>query len=442
MPIISLKRKKKSRWDNDFGHPLLGIVVFLAFVLLFWWAIDNVGYFWVMLVPNFLLLVLTFIFLIAYLSLPMKKNKPLKEYPSMSVIVPAYNASKTIGKAIDAIKASRYPGELEIIVVDDGSKDETYKITKEKGVKVIRHERNLGKASALNNGILAAKGELVACIDSDTYISKDALRLSAEEFDEKTAAVTVLIKVHEPETLIERLQELEYAVGFGLYALVGKWLNIIFVTPGPMTVFKRKILIDVGLFDVDNVTEDLEIAWRLREKGYKIGYALDAVVYTEVPPTWRALLKQRLRWYRGKLLNIRRYKHMLFNPKYEDFGMFMLPFTFTAELMGITLTSLLFIFLVKQGLWFFTATQATLAAHAPFAISTFTISGISALVMAFFLILPLLFVAYVSRVLTAKKFDFGDFIIALLTAFVYSVFTSFAYFLSFFQEISGVSYKW
>ncbi|MEM4296216.1 MAG: glycosyltransferase family 2 protein [Candidatus Anstonellales archaeon] len=421
----------------------IALIGFILLLSIFWVAIESIGYFWVMLVPNFFLLVLTCVFIVGYLSISNEKERLNKNYEPISIIVPGYNAGKTLKRCIESIKNAYYPTKKEIIYVDDGSTDDSVKIAKNMGIKVIEMGKNQGKAKALNTGIKAAKNEIIACIDSDTYLDKDALINAVKKFNNKdVGAVAVLIKVERPDKLIKKFQDLEYAIGFGLYALIGKYFNIIFVTPGPMTLFKKSVFDKIGLFDENNITEDLEMGWRLRKYHYKIEYALDAVVYTEVPETVKGLLRQRLRWYRGKLVNLKKYHYMLFNPKYGDFGTFMLPFSLTAEFAAITVIMATSIILIKQFFWGLLFLFYSILSNIGIVIESLPILSSSALYIAIVFMLPFFLVAYLSKKITANNITIFDFITIFLATILYSLFISFAYFLSFFQELGRADYKW
>ncbi len=435
--------------DRENSAIIRGFAFFAFLLVLYWYLVENIGYFWVMLLPNFLLLLFTCIFLIGYFHIKDKEKKEKKEndekiFKPISIIVPGYNCEKTLEKCLKSIKEAYYPCEKEIIYVDDGSKDKSVEIAKRLNVKVIKLEKNSGKAKALNTGIKSARHDILALIDSDTYIDKYALVNAVKRFkSDDIGAVTVLIKAeNKNNSLLERFQQIEYDIGFGLYALIGRYYNIIFVTPGPMSVFRKSVFEKIGYFDENNITEDLEMGWRLRAFGYRIEYAPDAVAITSVPLTISHLLKQRIRWYRGKLINLKKYWFMLFNPKYGDFGMFMLPFSLTAEFSALTVIMATSVILIKQLWWSFVFLISTLKTHTMISIELLNILSTSAFYIAIIFMVPFVIVALLSKNMAEKKIVINDFIDVTLCVFLYSLFISFAYFSSIFHEIMKLKARW
>ena len=248
----------------------------------------------------------------------------MKKFPSVSIIVPAFNESGTVKKTVEAVKKMAYPGKKEIIVVDDGSTDETYKIAKKiRGIRVFRKEHG-GKANSLNFGLKHAKGDIVACVDSDSYPEKNALLKTIPHFEKGVAAVATSVLIKNSRNMIEKLQEMEYTM-IAWSRKILEYLNCIYVTPGPMSLYKRKVLLKVGGFDEKNMTEDIEIAWRLLKNKHEIRMALDAKVYTNVPNNLSKWWHQRIRWNIGGLQTFLKYFHLFLNNKFKNIGMFILP---------------------------------------------------------------------------------------------------------------------
>ena len=272
---------------------------------------------------------------------------PPPRWPSVTVIIPSYNSKETIFEALHACKRMEYPGKFDILVIDDGSKDGSYEtLEKMEGITLLRNEKNRGKASALNYAIKHAKGEIVACIDSDTYPAKDCLEKAVKHFyeNDKVASVVVFVCVNKPRTLLQRIQEIEYWISFGFFFRTIASIDGLYVTPGPTALYRKDIMEKLGGFDEKNLTEDMEIALRMQKHGYKIRACHETMVLTEVPGTLGRLFRQRLRWYRGGVMNILKYIDLFFNPKYGQFGLFILPTTlgsgfFAALFMAWTLMS-------------------------------------------------------------------------------------------------------
>src|SRR3972149_3481688 len=267
-----------------------------------------------------------------------------KILPAITFLLPAYNESKTIGRCIKSLLDLDYPkNKMKIIVVNDGSTDNTAKIAskfKKHGV-VLLNKKNGGKASALNYGMKYVNTELVACMDTDSVATKDYLKKIVGYFGRNNiAAVTTSTKILNTKTIMQQIQWAEYLISMIFRKLLAI-LECQFAVPGTGSVYKTSVLRKVGLFDVTNNTEDMEIAMRLHSKGYKIENSIDAYVYTDCPKSFTDLLKQRMRWYRGYLFNFRKYSFMIFNRKYGNFGVFYIPMTllWTSFIIGLFLIS-------------------------------------------------------------------------------------------------------
>jgi len=248
----------------------------------------------------------------------------IKKFPSVSIIIPAFNEEKVIEKTIKNVKKLVYPRKKEIIVIDDGSTDKTYKIVKRiKGIKIFR-KKNGGKANALNFGLKRARGEIVVCVDADSYPEENALLKTIPFFEKNVAAVTTSVFIKNPKNILEKLQEMEYIM-IAWSRKILEYLDAIYVTPGPMSLYKRKVLLKVGGFDEKNLTEDIEIAWRLMKHKYKIKMVLDAKIYTNVPKNLKKWWHQRLRWNIGGLQTTFKYFNLFLNKEFKNIGMFLLP---------------------------------------------------------------------------------------------------------------------
>lgn len=289
----------------------------------------------------------TVLFLLIFLSNEKRLlNRPkLKKFPSLSIIIPAHNEEGTIEATVKAVNNMSYPKKKEIIVVDDGSNDRTFEVVKMiKGISVFRKKRG-GKASALNFGLEKAKGEVVVCVDSDSYPEKGALMRSVPFFQDGVAAVATTVLIKSPKKMIERLQDLEYTM-IAWSRKIMEYLDCIYVTPGPMSLYKRDALKRVGGFDEKNMTEDIEIAWRLLKSGYKIRMALDAKVHTHAPKSLRIWWHQRIRWNVGGMQTFLKYSKLFFSNKFKIVGRLLLPFfsiSYMLNMLGFVLTGYILI---------------------------------------------------------------------------------------------------
>ena len=294
--------------------------------------------------------VITFYFMVVFLTFIKNRQEfykdpeiKRKELPKVSIIIPAFNEEKGIKATIDSLLNLDYPKELlEIIVVNDGSKDRTDEIAREyekRGeIIYIENEKNIGKAASLNKGIERANSEFVACIDADTVVERDALKKTIGYFnDEKVGAVVVRVRVKNPKNLLERIIEIEYNLGLGFYLKLLSFLNCLYLTPGQFSVYRKKVLTEIGGFDKDNIVEDTEIAYRIQKANYKIACCLSTFASTTVPNNLRSLYYQRKRWYSGTIMTVSKHRDVFFNKQLGNFGMFFIPINYGGILLGALL---------------------------------------------------------------------------------------------------------
>jgi len=278
-----------------------------------------------------------------------KKDADYFCLPSTTIIVPCYNEEKTVAKTVRSLLDLDYPKDkLSIFIVDDGSTDKTPEAVSQfisnKNIRYFRKE-NGGKHTALNLGIENARTELIGCLDADSFVSKKSLLAVAEEFlNHEIMAVTPSIKIYEPSTVIQRVQETEYVIGLILRKLLAA-INAQYVTPGPFSIYRRLVFEKIGKFKFAHNTEDMEMAMRMQMHRMKIENAFDAEVSTVAPKTFRILLRQRLRWTYGFLRNAIDYKKIFFSKKYGNAGMFSMPAALISIIAGIY-----FFFYIGQGL--------------------------------------------------------------------------------------------
>ncbi len=423
------------------------VLVFLFFVAFVYFVLRFFSVYWLLVLFNIILLFGSFVFFVTYFDVAGKKKKPVfKWFPSVSIVVPNYNGSKTIVRCIESLKALRYAGKKEIIVVDDGSTDNSVALLRKiKGIKVIAKPNNSGKASALNVGIKVAKGEIVATVDSDTFPAVDALEKMVVFFDSSDiGAVTGLVRVSNKNGFLQYLQELEYLVAFAFYQAVLAEINGLLVTPGPMSLYRKSVLVKVGYFDEKNITEDMEIAFRLHKHNYRIVACVDAQIFTEVPDTISKLFNQRIRWYRGKFLNSLKYSDFIFNPKFGDFGVFVLPFSLVVELLAVLIFIVLIASNIDSVLNYFYFFFSWLGLRG--SILGFVPSMVGFHSSLFFYLISLLFysfVVYTSHKI-AKNHDFGFSKLphVFFFLFIYNFFIAFVYLVSFFKELNRSEYSW
>ena len=305
--------------------------------------------------------------------------------PSVSVLAPAYNEAKTI---VDNVRSllSIYYNNLELIIINDGSKDDTlqrlidaYQLKKvdyfvdylipTKPVKgiyrssnpvyhklIIVDKENGGKADALNVGINIASNNYLICIDVDCILEQDALLKMIKPFMEQTDARVIasggvirvanscevkdgrLMKVRLPEAYLPKMQALEYIRAFILGRMAWSRLNGLMLISGAFGAFDREIVIRCGGYNHNTVGEDMELVVRMRrymeEQGvkYKVTYIPDPLCWTEVPESNTILGRQRNRWTRGMIETLKFHRIMFFNPRYHRLGMISYPYWLIFEM--------------------------------------------------------------------------------------------------------------
>jgi len=374
----------------------------------------------------------------------MFSNPKPKRLPSITFLVPAYNEEKNIGKCLQSILNLDYPkNKLKVIVIDDGSTDNTPRIVKKfKKVKLIR-QKNSGKAAALNNGLKYVKTELVACMDADSYPEKNYLLEMIGYLEKKNVvAVTPAMKVLNTQTIIQKIQWVEYLWQIFLRKIFN-FFDCQYVIPGPGSVYKTFVLKKVGGFEVGNIAEDTEIAFRIIDKGYRIENSINAYVYTEAPSNFKGLYKQRIRWYRGYIQNVVKYSKMVFNPKYGNLGFFLLPMNF----VWMFILSFLFFSQIFTLLWNF-AQYFISWYHIKFAVilpeMRVDIFLIDFYTYFFFLFLLLtLFTLWLSIVFSGEKVDLKKKLSFYLSyILIYPFLISIFWILSIIYELAGVKKKW
>lgn len=273
---------------------------------------------------------------------PQKKTADLpKRYPTVAILVPCWNKGATLAPTIHSLLAMNYPKDkLSIVIIDDGSTDNTWEAAQEFAhnpqVALYQKENEGSKYSALNFGMAHTQSELVGCLDADSFVERDALMemVKAFEADPEAMAAAPSMKVNQPRTILELMQSVEYTFGI-FYKKMFDNMGAISVLPGPFSFYRRALFDIVGPFRKAHHTEDMEMAFRMHAHGLKLVNVHTALVYTNVPTSVPALIRQRTRWSRGFLENSRDYAHMYFNRKYGNFGMLVLPFGLAAFALGL-----------------------------------------------------------------------------------------------------------
>ncbi len=248
---------------------------------------------------------------------------------AIAVVVPAYNEARVIVRTVRSLLGSNGP-PFEIVVVDDGSSDDTLDaVTRafagEARVRAFRTP-NGGKSAALNFGMRHTTAPIVVALDADTVFSPDTVRLLAAAFSNpRVGAVAGNAKVGNRLNLLTRWQALEYITSQNLDRRAFDLLGCITVVPGAVGAWRRELVLAAGGFSTDTLAEDADLTMAILRQGYDVVYEARALAYTEAPDTVRGLLKQRFRWVFGTLQAAWKQRDALLRPRFGALGMVALP---------------------------------------------------------------------------------------------------------------------
>lgn len=257
-----------------------------------------------------------------------RRQQMAQQYrPPVSVLIAAYNEQKVIGRTVRAVLNSGY-NPLEVIVVDDGSKDgtaeEVQRLSASHPQVRLICQPNQGKATALNNALRHANGEILIALDADTVFLPDTIPALVRRFvDPRVGAVAGNVKVGNCINVLTRWQAIEYITSQNLDRRAYALLNAVTVVPGAVGAWRREAVLQVGGYECDTMAEDMDLTWRLRRAGWRIETAHDAIGLTEAPDNLQGLFKQRFRWAYGTLQCL--WKHRSALGRYGWFGWVMLP---------------------------------------------------------------------------------------------------------------------
>lgn len=298
-------------------------------------------------------------------------KRPYK--PKVSVIVPAWNEEDGIITTVESLLKSSYK-RMEIIVVDNASRDNTAKNVMDLIAKHICSESHVpvkdrisvkylyegaqGKGNALNTGLDYATGAIVVSIDADCFIPVETIRNFVNHFEDPSVMAAVgNVRIGNTHSLLGVVQYLEFLFSF-YFKKAESLIDTIYIIGGAAGAFRRSIFKKIGQYSTTNITEDIELSVRIQTAGMRIAYASDAIVYTEGATTLDSLMKQRLRWKRGRFETFAEHRQLFFSTNKlhnKALSWFVLPVALFGELQ----LSLEFLFLAFLYIFSFTTGDFT-----------------------------------------------------------------------------------
>lgn len=312
--------------------------------------------------PLFALFAVSFIayipgFMNAFLvaSLLLDRRPPRQRlilHPGVTVLIAAYQEEAAIADTLQTIATEHYPGPVEVLVLNDGSTDRTAEMAARAikrlefpantDVRLIDFPVNRGKAAVLNDGLAAARYELIVTIDGDSRLNRDALtaiveRLMSDPDNTQAVAGAVLVR-NSRANLLTRAQEWDYFLGIAAVKRMQSLYQGTLVAQGAFSIYRKQALIEAGGWP-DTVGEDIVLSWALLSKGYRIGYAEDAIVWTNAPTQLKQFARQRQRWARGLIEALNEHQSLIFKPRLTQmfiwWNLLFMPLDFAYSLIFI-----------------------------------------------------------------------------------------------------------
>ena len=260
------------------------------------------------------------------MALLLDKRPPVlaeQSYPQVTILVAAYNEAISIASSLRGIFLQDYAGSIQVIVIDDGSTDDTALIVdkfraEHPNLELINLAQNGGKAAALNHGLTHCKTDIVIAIDADSYILKDGVRhlvgrYLSDPINTKAVAGEVLIR-NSRDNWITKAQEWDYFLGIATIKRVQSLFQGTLVAQGAFSLYDKKTVLALGGWP-DMVGEDIVLTWKILDAGYRVGHAEDALAFTDCPNTLRNFVNQRRRWSRGLIEAFKTNPTILFKPR-------------------------------------------------------------------------------------------------------------------------------
>lgn len=251
--------------------------------------------------------------------------------PKVTIVVPAYNEAAVLATGVRSLTKSTYKN-IEIIIVDDGSTDNTWGIAlqlmhKYRCVTAL-HQSNSGKSRAINNAVRHAKGSIIIGVDADTIFPPQTVTRLVRHFkDRRVGAVAGVVKVGNIKGMLTLWQALEYALSISIERNAHALLGSIMIVPGACGAWRKSAIIQAGGLSRSTLAEDCDLTLKIqRLKKYKILQDNEAISYTEAPLKVKALIKQRFRWTFGNIQALWKHRRMMLNEHHKFLGMFIMPY--------------------------------------------------------------------------------------------------------------------
>lgn len=251
----------------------------------------------------------------------------LEHYPPISILIAAYNEAENIEDTIKSLSLQNYPGKMDVIVIDDGSKDDTAAkvavlVRQYPWLRLLRMPKNGGKAKALNHGLTLVKSSLVITVDADSYLYQLALQSIVERYFEdprstRAVAGTVLVR-NSRKTWITKAQEWDYFHGISAIKRVQSLFQGTLVAQGAFSLYDRATLVRIGGWP-DCVGEDIVLTWAILKEGHRIGHSEEAYLFTNAPDTLGQFVRQRQRWSRGMVEGFKKHPGIMLKPQLSTF---------------------------------------------------------------------------------------------------------------------------
>jgi biofilm PGA synthesis N-glycosyltransferase PgaC len=255
------------------------------------------------------------------------QRKPLPHYPPLSILIAAYNEAPSIAETLRSIAEQHYPGELQVIVINDGSRDNTADIVRQHlahypWLALVDMPLNGGKARALNRGLQDVRHDLVLTVDADSYLYRDALHSIVERYMEdpvntRAVAGTVLVR-NSRSSWIAQAQEWDYFHGIAAIKRTQSLFQGTLVAQGAFSIYDRATLENIGGWP-ECVGEDIVVTWAILKAGYRVGHCEDACLFTNAPATLSQFFRQRRRWARGMVEAFKHHPGVLLKPQLPTF---------------------------------------------------------------------------------------------------------------------------